>query len=614
MVDLDNTDKVSNASNAVENRGSFLDKILNKIKPYLKLYRNNRDIVFTLYSAIWFFFCTYFVSLTNSYADRVNTNVNNSEIDGVDYIAPDIILKPAHKYYKEHKWIPRDIADLLVRFSAAIIIIRALTLKNFSLTVTRRILLIMGFLYLLRACFIPLTVLPTPWVDCKKKYKDNIFWDALLLVLQIRVACGDVFFSGHTIMFTLNILEYWYYCKIVWLNVFVTIINVLGMFTLVMSAYHYSIDVFAAFIFSVIFWSIYHWVVQIPQLQGTWWGTIINWIDDPFYYERNSLPITYDPNGNGDGNISEILDMPSQQKLNETNNIADLEAGTSSPVNEITLLYEMNKEQQRRNSLKKGNSKNSSMNNNKNDSNNNLSETDGSITEEKVYRRKSVLSDSSIDNISNVNLSLNPNNADIQPLMDEEIVKREKFLTPNYGQISKVFKHNSLNSLSSNRSYSSDSNTNIPAFLATHKSHSNQFSVGSLSNNNISLGNSIVKSDSYSTHEALRGKSVSSNSSVRSRSNLNNAILIPGQSLSSLQSAHQSYEPARDLLKDTNSFYSGSGIIKNDSKKSNSLNGTTQFKTATSEELTVDSIQDSSKNRLTDSPKDITEFDEKDLK
>jgi len=94
-------------------------------------------------------------------------------------------------------------------------------------------------------------------------------------------------------MFTLNILEYWYYCKVLWLNVFVTIINVLGMFTLVMSAYHYSIDVFAAFIFSTIFWSIYHWAVQIPQLQGTWWGTIINWIDDPFYYERNSLPVTY---------------------------------------------------------------------------------------------------------------------------------------------------------------------------------------------------------------------------------------------------------------------------------------------------------------------------------
>ena len=94
-------------------------------------------------------------------------------------------------------------------------------------------------------------------------------------------------------MFTLNIMEYWYYCKKVWLNVIITIINAVGMFTLVMSSYHYSIDVVAALIFSIIFWIIYHWAVSIPQLQGTWWGTIINWIDDPFYYERSTLPIAY---------------------------------------------------------------------------------------------------------------------------------------------------------------------------------------------------------------------------------------------------------------------------------------------------------------------------------
>jgi len=187
-MEQDNIEKISNPPNS-EGGKSYMERI----KSYLMIYRNNRDIVFTLYSAIWFFFCTYVVCLANSYADRVNTNVNNNN-DEMDYIAPDIILKPTHEYFIENKWIPRDIADLLVRGSAALIIIRALTLKCYSLTVTRRILLVMGFLYLLRACFIPLTVLPTPWVDCKKKYKDNIFWDALLLELQIRVACGDVFF------------------------------------------------------------------------------------------------------------------------------------------------------------------------------------------------------------------------------------------------------------------------------------------------------------------------------------------------------------------------------------------------------------------------------------
>jgi len=94
-------------------------------------------------------------------------------------------------------------------------------------------------------------------------------------------------------MFTLCVMEFWYYCKYIWLNVIITVVNVFGMFTLVMSAYHYSIDVVCGFIFSSLAWIIYHWAIRIPQLGGSWWGTVINWIDDPFYYERDELPIAY---------------------------------------------------------------------------------------------------------------------------------------------------------------------------------------------------------------------------------------------------------------------------------------------------------------------------------
>jgi len=182
-----------NQENTTDETKSFGSKLFKKLKPYLKVYRNNRDIIFTFYAAVYFFICTYIVSLTNSYADRVNTNVNN-KVNDTDYVAPDALLKTANKIYENNLWIPRPIADYIVRTSAALIILRALTLKSYTLTVTRRILLVMGFVYLLRACFIPLTVLPTPWVTCKKGYKDNIFYDAFLIVLQIRAACGDVFF------------------------------------------------------------------------------------------------------------------------------------------------------------------------------------------------------------------------------------------------------------------------------------------------------------------------------------------------------------------------------------------------------------------------------------
>lgn len=94
-------------------------------------------------------------------------------------------------------------------------------------------------------------------------------------------------------MFTLNIVEYWYYCKKVWINILVTIMNIIGMYTLIMASYHYSIDVLCAFIFSVMFWAIYHWAISIPELGASWWGNIINYFDDPFYYEHAELPIAY---------------------------------------------------------------------------------------------------------------------------------------------------------------------------------------------------------------------------------------------------------------------------------------------------------------------------------
>jgi len=94
-------------------------------------------------------------------------------------------------------------------------------------------------------------------------------------------------------MFTLNIVEYWYYCKRTWINVLVTIMNVIGMYSLIMASYHYSIDVLCAFIFSLMFWAIYHWAISIPELGSTWWGDIINYIDDPFFYEHAELPVTY---------------------------------------------------------------------------------------------------------------------------------------------------------------------------------------------------------------------------------------------------------------------------------------------------------------------------------
>ncbi|KAG4106764.1 hypothetical protein H8356DRAFT_1025370 [Neocallimastix lanati (nom. inval.)] len=515
---------------------------IEKIKPYLKIYRNNRDIIFTFYAAVWFFICTYIVSLANSYADRINTNVN--KIYDQPYVAPDVILQPSNAFFEKNLWIPRSIADYIVRTSAALIIIRALTLKSYSLTVTRRILLIMGFVYLLRACFIPLTVLPTPWLNCKKTYKENIFYDALLIVLQVRAACGDVFFSGHTIMFTLNIVEYWYYCKRTWINVLVTIMNVIGMYSLIMASYHYSIDVLCAFIFSLMFWAIYHWAISIPELGSTWWGDIINYIDDPFFYEHAELPIAYERN-NGINNVADIAELLSNDKYEESDNGKSEVSNENVAINEIALLYELSREKQKKNMR--------NMDNN--------GETDSS-EEENIYTRKSVISNSISDNISNLNASPSINSIiDIQPEFSEElnrvIVKKDKYLSPNYGN--KAYKHHSLNSLLSN---SDKSGISVPSVILrssnTNLSVSNVstgYSSASLSPAKSIGENSILAKSSQNFNQKVRyGKHINTNSSLNSSSSnsdssytLNNITIQGKKSLTN-----------ENLTKESGLYYSSS--------------------------------------------------------
>jgi len=418
----------------------------------------------------------------------------------------------------------------------------------------------MGFVYLLRACFIPLTVLPTPWVTCKKGYKDNIFYDAFLIVLQIRAACGDVFFSGHTIMFSLNIVEYWYYCKNVWINILITILNVLGMYSLIMASYHYSIDVLCAFIFSVMFWSIYHWAISIPELGSTWWGDIINYVDDPFFYEHAELPIAYERNY-GVNNIADIAELLPSGKYEESDNERSDVDNENVAINEIALLYELSREKQRKNNMK-------NMDNN--------GETDSS-EEDNIYTRKSVMSNSTSDNISNLNKSPSVNSIiDVQPEFSEElnrvIVKKDKFLSPNYGN--KAYKHHSLNSLLSN---SDKSGISIPSVILrnsnTNLSASNVSIGSSPISHHISIGESstLSKSSQNMNQKIGLGKHLSTNSSLNSSSSntestytLNNFVIQGKSSLTNkdLTSKDLTKEPVIYYSSSSSSSSNNSGITK----------------------------------------------------
>jgi hypothetical protein len=345
-------------------------------------------------------------------------------------------------------------------------------------------------------------------------------------------------------MFTLNIVEYWYYCKRTWINVLVTIMNVIGMYSLIMASYHYSIDVLCAFIFSLMFWAIYHWAISIPELGSTWWGDIINYIDDPFFYEHAELPIAYERN-NGINNVADIAELLSNDKYEESDNGKSEVSNENVAINEIALLYELSREKQKKNMR--------NMDNN--------GETDSS-EEENIYTRKSVISNSISDNISNLNASPSINSIiDIQPEFSEElnrvIVKKDKYLSPNYGN--KAYKHHSLNSLLSN---SDKSGISVPSVILrssnTNLSVSNVstgYSSASLSPAKSIGENSILAKSSQNFNQKVRyGKHINTNSSLNSSSSnsdssytLNNITIQGKKSLTN-----------ENLTKESGLYYSSS--------------------------------------------------------
>lgn len=150
---------------------------------HLKVWRNRRDLWLLVASLAYLLVCTYIVCLANSYSDRINTNGRLEESQR--YAAPDALLTASSEFFRNHPEIPQDISDILVRIACVVMLIRCFLFREWSVTILRRVLWVVSTLYLLRALFVSATVLPSPWLACKFNYKDNIFYDALLLLCTI---------------------------------------------------------------------------------------------------------------------------------------------------------------------------------------------------------------------------------------------------------------------------------------------------------------------------------------------------------------------------------------------------------------------------------------------
>ena len=255
---------------AIKNQGSTV--------AWLTTARSPRDVQLTLLAVAYFLVCVFVNCIGNSIADRINPNQRLPVEERKPL--PDWLMESTHHLYKA-AGLPANLSDQLIIVSLIAILLRALTLQSMTSTVARRLLFVMGTAYAMRAVSVTVTVLPNPLVECESVPHPNVLVDAVQLMMMQRVSCGDVFFSGHTIIFTLLVAMWTTYSRNRFYRALFSAIGYAGMLSLVTSAYHYTIDVLAGFMVTMWVWAMYHWAVMLPSLRQSWWAQLVLHVDRP---------------------------------------------------------------------------------------------------------------------------------------------------------------------------------------------------------------------------------------------------------------------------------------------------------------------------------------------
>jgi len=208
--------------------------------------------------------------------------------------------------------VPRIHPDAIADVWVGVCIV--LTAIRFGVTRLRHLILRrwatnLAFLFALRSFAIVLTLLPNPQTSCRPTAMGNPWLEALRILAGQHKTCADMFFSGHVCNLTLVGLVWHQYSHLVpvidadplasllrfsgwpvsshhgdvqrmttakllaWVAVVIGMVFVLG------TRLHYSIDVFSAFIFSVLTFKLYHHYIKTCNTRNNWFNKLLFWLE-----------------------------------------------------------------------------------------------------------------------------------------------------------------------------------------------------------------------------------------------------------------------------------------------------------------------------------------------
>ncbi|GJJ76546.1 hypothetical protein EMPS_08905 [Entomortierella parvispora] len=134
----------------------------------------------------------------------------------------------------------------------------------------RRVMWVIGTLSVFRAMTLSVTTLPTPKAECRPSLKTG-FWDMFIVALQMIPgtveACTDDIFSGHTVFMVSCAIQWRLYCKNKWITYFSYLYISIGLYFVVATRLHYTVDVVLAVFITYAAWSLYISLIDVVMEQ-----------------------------------------------------------------------------------------------------------------------------------------------------------------------------------------------------------------------------------------------------------------------------------------------------------------------------------------------------------
>lgn len=279
--------------------GVISTKIHTFTSKWLILWRDTRDAYLMILSCLIFIFIGITAYISNAHASIHNESLVPANVTpgGTRSKIPpvyDVILNMFDHILKKIGWNPGlTYALVFTNFSVLMLTVRLVTLQRNTFWVMRRTFTVLSIVYGVRSLMVAVTVIPTPIPVCYYVIKDSLVETAIYNFLHGNESCGDVFFSGHTILFTMT-LYLWItrpFASHTWISrIIIYTIAFLGYPSLFISKLHYTIDVLSGLWFTLSVIWLYRWLVVSDDLSGKWYSRALRAWDYPPSPEMRKRP------------------------------------------------------------------------------------------------------------------------------------------------------------------------------------------------------------------------------------------------------------------------------------------------------------------------------------